>query len=152
MLHLGGSGSSVGRSAKEQGGSTLPQLLGCHWDPAVHRHIHPGFRFRAASPPGPGRSGRYAGGGILPQGFLDYGGDRLVLSADGLSDSQPKEEAPSQPLHQEENAILTEIRAVNEAVDNEKLSAQIDRIGVITAKILDYQKSHPESSPQLHSF
>ena len=58
----------------------------------------------------------------------------------------------SQPLHQEENAILTEIRAVNEAVDNEKLSAQIDRIGVITAKILDYQKSHPESSPQLHSF
>ncbi|MCH1980397.1 5-bromo-4-chloroindolyl phosphate hydrolysis family protein [Lawsonibacter sp. OA9] len=92
------------------------------------------------------------GEGILPQGFLDYGGDRLVLSADGLSDSQPKEEAPSQPLHQEENAILTEIRAVNEAVDNEKLSAQIDRIGVITAKILDYQKSHPESSPQLHSF
>ena len=92
------------------------------------------------------------GDGILPQGFLDYGRDRLILSADGLSDPPPEEEAPAQPLHQEENAILAEIRAVNEAVDNEKLSAQIDRVGVITAKILDYQKSHPERSPQLHSF
>jgi len=32
------------------------------------------------------------------------------------------------------------------------MSAQIDRIGVITAKILDYQKSHPDKAPQLHSF
>ena len=32
------------------------------------------------------------------------------------------------------------------------MSAQIDRIGVITARILDYQKSHPEKAPQLHSF
>ena len=31
-------------------------------------------------------------------------------------------------------------------------SAQIDRIGVITAKILEYQKSRPEKAPQLHSF
>ena len=31
-------------------------------------------------------------------------------------------------------------------------SQQIDRIGVITAKILDYQRQHPEKSPQLHSF
>ena len=37
-------------------------------------------------------------------------------------------------------------------MDNEKLSAQIDRIGVITAKILEYQRQHPEKSPQLHSF
>ena len=35
---------------------------------------------------------------------------------------------------------------------NEKLSAQIDRIGVITAKILEYQHSRPEKAPQLHSF
>ena len=41
---------------------------------------------------------------------------------------------------------------MNDDIDNPKLSAQIDRIGVITAKIFDYQKSHPEKSPQLHSF
>ena len=92
--------------------------------------------------------------GLFPGGFLDLGGDRLVVSGDGLEDTPPpKEELPKEPApHEEENAILAEIRAVNDAVDNEKLSAQIDRIGVITAKILEYQRSHPEKSPQLHSF
>lgn len=92
--------------------------------------------------------------GLFPGGFLDLGGDRLVVSGDGLDDTpQAKEEPPKEPApHEEENAILAEIRAVNDAVDNEKLSAQIDRIGVITAKILEYQRSHPEKSPQLHSF
>ena len=88
--------------------------------------------------------------GLFPQGFLDYGGDRLVLSGDGIADPPPKTEAP--PPEADENAILTEIRAINDAIDNEKLSAQIDRIGVITARILDYQKSHPEKEAELHSF
>ena len=92
--------------------------------------------------------------GLFPGGFLDLGGDRLVVSGDGLEDTpQPKEEPAKQAAPQEaENAILAEIRAVNDAVDNEKLSGQIDRIGVITAKILEYQRSHPDKSPQLHSF
>lgn len=90
--------------------------------------------------------------GLLPQGYLDYGGDRLVLSADGLS-QQPKPEQPAPPPPKEdENAVLAEIKAVNDAIDNEKLSAQIERIRVITSKILDYQKSHPEKAAQLHSF
>jgi len=86
---------------------------------------------------------------LFPQGFLDYGGDRLVLSGSGLTDQAPPRPTATRT---EENAILAEIRAVNDAIHNEKLSAQIDRIGVITAKILDYQKSHPEKAPQLHSF
>ena len=92
--------------------------------------------------------------GLFPGGFLDLGGDRLVVSGDGLEDTpQPKEEPKKEPVPQDaENAILSEIRAVNDAVDNEKLSGQIDRIGVITAKILEYQRSHPDKSPQLHSF
>jgi len=88
--------------------------------------------------------------GLFPEGFLDYGKDRLVLSGDGLVEEEPKKAAATQA--DKENAILAEIRQVNDAIDNEKLSAQIDRIGVITAKILDYQKSHPEKAPQLHSF
>ena len=94
------------------------------------------------------------GEGLFPAGFLDYGGDMLVLSADGLREESPKAEPASRPKAEQdrENAILSEIREVNDAIANEKLSAQIDRIGVITAKILDYQKSHPEKSPQLHSF
>ncbi len=92
--------------------------------------------------------------GVLPQGFLDYGGDRLILSGEGLLEEEepPKKAAPEPPKESPENAILEEIRDVNRMIDNEKLSAQIDRIGVITARILDFQRSHPEKAPQLHSF
>mgnify|MGYP002511536631 CR=1 FL=1 len=91
--------------------------------------------------------------GLLPQGFLDYGGDRLVLGGDGLTEPVREQPAPPPPAPgEDENAILLEIRAINDAIDNEKLSAQIDRVGVITAKILEYQKSHPEKEVELHSF
>lgn len=98
--------------------------------------------------------------GLFPSGYLNYGGDRFVLGG-GLED-QPEPQAtapaakaqpqPSKADRGAENAILDEIRQVNDQVANEKLSAQIDRIGVITAKILEYQKSRPEKAPQLHSF
>ena len=89
--------------------------------------------------------------GLFPQGFLDYGGDRLVLTGEGIAEAPKPEQAAPAPTA-DENAILAEIRAINDAIDNEKLSARIDRVGVITAKILDYQKSHPEKEAELHSF
>lgn len=93
--------------------------------------------------------------GLFPGGYLDLGRDSLVLSGQGISDS-PKEEPAPQPAKEEEpnqqDAVLAEIRSVNDEIDDPKLSQQIDRIGVITAKIFDYQRSHPEKSPQLHSF
>ena len=95
--------------------------------------------------------------GLFPAGFLDHGGGRLVISGEGLEDApgreaeKPEAEKPRE-APQEEDAILAEIRAVNDAVDNPKLSQQIDRIGVITAKILEYQRNRPEKAPQLHSF
>lgn len=89
--------------------------------------------------------------GLFPQGFLDYGGDRLVLTGDGVMELPRQRETPPQP-QTDENAILSEIHAINDSIDNEKLSAQIDRVGVITAKILDYQRAHPEKEAELHSF
>ena len=88
--------------------------------------------------------------GLFPCGFLDYGSDRLILSPDGLQPEPEPKPAPTQA--DAENAVLAEIRQVNDSIQNEKMSAQIDRIGVITAKILDYQKSNPGKAPQLHSF
>ena len=90
--------------------------------------------------------------GLFPQGYLDYGGDRLILTSEGVPQQSKEQPAPPPPADEDENAVLTEIKAVNDAIDNEKMSAQIDRIGVITAKILDYQKTHPDKAPQLHSF
>ena len=86
--------------------------------------------------------------GLFPVGYLDYGGDRLILTGEAVSEPVKK----TAPKKSDENAILSEIRAVNDAITDEKLSTQIDRIGQITAKILEYQASHPEKAPALHSF
>jgi hypothetical protein len=94
--------------------------------------------------------------GMLAQGYLDYHSDRLVLSPGAAEQEarKPQEQEKKRPADDadKENALLNEIRQVNDLVKNEKLSAQIDQIGMITAKILDYEKSHPASAPQLHSF
>ena len=92
--------------------------------------------------------------GFFPQGYLDYGSDRLVLTSDGIPDPPKEEEKPAQeePAEDPQNAILDEIRAINADIDNPKLNQQIDRIGVITAKVFEYQRSHPQKSNQLHSF
>ena len=91
--------------------------------------------------------------GFFPLGYLDYGSDRLVLTSDGIPDPPKEEEpAPEQPEEDPQNAILEEIRAINADIDNPKLNQQIDRIGVITAKVFEYQRSHPQKSNQLHSF
>ena len=91
--------------------------------------------------------------GFFPMGYLDYGNDRLVLNGEAISDT-PKEEKPQpeQPEENSQNAVLAEIRAINEGIDNPKLNQQIDRIGTITARVFEYQRSHPQKSPQLHSF
>ena len=93
--------------------------------------------------------------GLFPLGYLDYGNDRLVLSGEGLSDPPPRSLSPPKKRPQKEDpqaAVLQEIRAINSQIDDPKLSQQIDRIGVITAKVFEYQRSHPQKSPQLHSF
>lgn len=91
---------------------------------------------------------------LFPNGYLDLGSGMLVVSGDGLSDPPKKEPKKAEPPKEErpQDAVLEEIRAVNDAIDNPRLSEQIDRVGVITAKILDYQRQHPDKSPQLHSF
>ena len=93
--------------------------------------------------------------GLYPLGYLDYGNDRLVLSGEGLSDPPPAQPEPPKEAPAKEDpqaAVLQEIRAINSQIDDPKLSQQIDRIGVITAKVFEYQRSHPQKSPQLHSF
>ncbi len=92
--------------------------------------------------------------GIFSAGYLDWGNDQLVLSSEGIRPKPKKKKAPSQPKApvQPEPDILAEIKAVNDAIANEKMSQQIDRIGVITSKILDYQKEHPNKASQLRTF
>ena len=93
--------------------------------------------------------------GVLPVGYIDLAAGRLVLSDEGISDfieeAEDEPEAVAKTV-EDENAILQEIREVNDAIPDEVMSAKIDRIGEITGKILDYQRSHPSKSGQLRSF
>ena len=93
--------------------------------------------------------------GFFPLAYLDYGNDRLVLTSDGVAEPPPKEEEkePEQaPEDDLQNGVLEEIRTINREIENPKLNQQIDRIGAITAKVFEYQRSHPQKSAQLHSF
>lgn len=93
--------------------------------------------------------------GLLSAGYLDLAHDRLVLSEDGIPDEEPEQKAQAAPepeKPQDDNAILAEIRAVNDAIPDPVMSAKIDRIGEITGKILDYQRRNPGKDSQLRSF
>lgn len=92
---------------------------------------------------------------ILSTGYLDLSRDLLVLSADGIPDEEPAakaQRAPEPEPAQDDNAILAQIRAVNDAIPDPVMSEKIDRIEEITGKILDYQRKNPGKDSQLRSF
>lgn len=90
--------------------------------------------------------------GYIPTGYLDMASGRLILSDEGLQEEpEPeKEEQPAPP--EDDDAILQEIRQVNDAIEDPVMSEKIDRIGEITGKILDYQRKNPNKDSQLRSF
>ena len=89
--------------------------------------------------------------GYLPVGYLDMASGRLVLSDEGLQEDVPEPEPePEEALS--DDAFLLEIKQINDAIVDEDMSRKIDRIGEITAKILDYQRKSPSKAGQLHSF
>ena len=89
--------------------------------------------------------------GVLPVGYVDIMSGRLVLSDEGLEDrEEPAQEEPVQP--DRADAILKEIRQLNDDIDDVELSAKIDRIEDITGKIFAYLKSNPGKESQLRSF
>lgn len=90
--------------------------------------------------------------GYIPTGYLDMASGRLILSDEGLQDEpeKEKEEQPAPP--EDDDAILQEIRQVNDAIEDPEMSEKIDRIGEITGKILDYQRKNPNKNSQLRSF
>lgn len=93
--------------------------------------------------------------GILPTGYLDLLADRLVLSDEGV----PERMAAPEPVKDDkpadlsrEDAILAEIRQLNDDIAQPELSRQIDEIEEITRKIFQQLKSNPAKEPQLRSF
>ena len=89
--------------------------------------------------------------GILPMGYLDMGSGRLILTDEGLR-SEPETPEPKSDTEGEDARILAQIRAVNDAIEDEEMSRKIDRIGEITGKIFAYQKKNPAKAGQLRTF
>lgn len=94
--------------------------------------------------------------GILPTGYLDLAEGKLYLTEMGYRapepEKEPTQEEKAEQDAQREDAILREIRQVNDDIPDEEMSAKIDRIEEITGKILDYQKKHPNRQGQLRTF
>lgn len=87
--------------------------------------------------------------GFLPAGYLDLEQQQLILSKDGIKEKAPEPKPEPKPA---EDDVLAQIKAVNDDIDDEDMSRKIDRIGEITARILDYQRQHPDSASELRSF
>lgn len=85
--------------------------------------------------------------------FLDLAHRRLVLTPDGVvpPEPEPRPEPKAAP-EDGEDALLRQIRAANDAIADDGMSAKIDRIESITRRILACQKEHPEKSSQLRVF
>ncbi len=62
------------------------------------------------------------------------------------------ETAPIERFRCEGEAILQEIRAVNNAVEDEIFSGKLDRLELITSRIFSYVNAHPEKLPDTRKF
>jgi len=90
-------------------------------------------------------------GHLPPEGYIDLQNHRLVLSP-ALEDEPPAPQTSAAPPKKGDDAVLAEIRAINDEIDDPVMSAKIDRIGEITARIFDYQRKNPEVTNELQSF
>lgn len=92
--------------------------------------------------------------GILPMGYIDRATGRLVLTDQGYEPPQDwvKQAEGGKKSASSDDAILREIKAINDAIPDEEMSRKIDRIGEITGKILDYQRQNPAKAGQLRQF
>ena len=74
--------------------------------------------------------------GILETGYLDMSTGRLILSDEGLQEEAPPAPEPDEPEPEEDvldmnddDAVLGEIRRLNDDIDDPVMSQKIDRIG-----------------------
>ncbi|NBI66678.1 hypothetical protein D1646_07570 [Pseudoflavonifractor sp. 60] len=79
--------------------------------------------------------------------------DKVVQSAEAPK-PEPKQETNPETaaLHKEKDRAISELRRLNEAIPDAKISAQIDRLEEVTGKIIDQVISNPKKKPQISRF
>ena len=69
---------------------------------------------------------------------------------------EPKKEEKADPqvaaLQREKDRAISELRRLNDAIPDEKISAQIDHLEEVTGKIIDHVIANPAKQPQISRF
>lgn len=86
--------------------------------------------------------------GFFDAGYVDAARQCLVLRGE-LEEEQETEEILSDSAT---DATLQKIRSLNDAIENQKVSDQIDQIEVLTGKILRLLEERPEKAGELRRF
>lgn len=71
-------------------------------------------------------------------------------------EASAEESAPPDPkieaLIKERNRAVSEMRRLNDAIEDPGISNQIDQLEALAAKIIDHVVAHPEKQPQIRKF
>ena len=88
--------------------------------------------------------------------------DRVIVTADPEPQEPPKEEPTRQPeppkdpevaaLLAERDKAVSELRRLNDAIADERISAQIDHLEETTRKIVDQVAAQPDKLPRIRRF
>ena len=91
--------------------------------------------------------------------------DREYIVKEEASQTGNKEKAKSQPekpkttgnkeidaLIKERERAISEMRRLNDSIEDEKISDQIDHLEAVTGKIIDHVVEHPKKLPQIRRF
>ena len=89
--------------------------------------------------------------GILQPAWLDLKTYRLMMTEYSESQAVKPEEKKEEAIPRNDR-ILRQIRADNDLIADEEVSAKIDRIEDLTRKIFAILEQRPEKEPQLYNF
>ena len=87
--------------------------------------------------------------------YIDHDLEYFLYYGAKVRPQKKKKEEPAPPKRPEEERyqeILRKIRGANDRIAGEELSAKIDQLEQITAKILKEITDHPEKGEKLHTF
>lgn len=84
-------------------------------------------------------------------------GQKNTAKADAQSKQEEKKSAPAvdpqvTALQKERDRAVSEMRRLNDAIKDEKISAQIDHLEEVTGKILNVVIEQPKKQPQINRF
>ena len=90
--------------------------------------------------------------GFFEVGYVDAAQQRLVLQDEFQEEAEQETVSEEVASDSATDATLRKIRNLNDAIENLKVSDQIDEIEILTGKILRLLEERPEKAGELRSF